>query len=180
MATKQKKKKFYLRDLSFLWQAGLAVLLAWVLITFIGSIVKVTDEGMSPTLNPGQSILISKLSYKIKAPSRGEIVVYGKTEEETFIGRVVGMPGDTIEIKEEDNSIWINGIQYKGLATKYIAGQREYPVKLAQNEYFVLSENPDGGVLDSRYGFVGNVTKDELKGKILFLIWPLSDWSIVK
>lgn len=179
MATKKKKKKFYLRDLSFLWQAGVAVLLAWVLITFIGGIVKVTDEGMSPALTPGQSVLTSRFSYKLKSPSRGEIVVYGKGEEKAYFGRVIGLPGDSVEIRD-DNTIWINGKEYKEYTTVYIAGQREYPVKLGAGEYFVLAENPNAGVLDSRFGYIGNVAQDELKGKILFLIWPLSDWTIVK
>ncbi len=190
MAKKKKNKtRFSLRDLNFLWQIAMILVLAFVLVTFIGSAVKIDSESMAPSVTEGQYVLTSKLFYhrfeilgheiQLKSPGRGDMLLYSKDGETKYIGRVVGLPGDTVAIDAETGAVTVNSIPYAEAAGSYAPGEREYPVQLGAGEYFLLCDSSEKGP-DSRSASVANVSASEIEGKLLFVIWPFEAWGLVK
>ncbi len=177
MAAKKKKKKFHLSDLSFLWQIGMIVLLAFVLVTFVGTVYKQSGAGMEPTVMDGQSVLVGKLSYRFTAPAREQVILYRVDEENLQMGRIIGLPGDIIEL-QDDGVLVINSVPYTGNTFELPADGRTYPIILQADEYFVLCDNGLSGT-DSRYAGIGNISADRIAGKVLFIIWPFADWHLV-
>ena len=133
-----------------------------------GKEVKISDSSMEPAISSGDTYLINSLIYHISAPKRGDIIVF-RTESDNgsclHVKRVIGLPGETIQI--EDGQVKINGQTYVGddCPTILNAGLAADPVTLTDNEYFVLGDNRNGSE-DSRSASIGNVTEDEITGKI--------------
>lgn len=134
-------------------------------------------KAMSPTIDNGQLLVISKTSYSAKrgAPDRDMIVVLEKTAapdvyEDNIIARVAGLPGETVEIR--DGKVYIDGKEY--VTENGIKGSDgEMKVKLKKNEVFLLCDNRDEDI-DSRNEKLGPVDMKQIKGRVLFSIWPLS------
>ncbi len=177
MANKKKKKKFHFADLSFLWQIGMAVLLGWLLITFVGTVYTQKSAGMEPTVLQGQSVLVGKLSYRFTSPGREQVILYRVDEENMQMGRIIGLPGDIINITEA-GVIEINKVTYTGTAVELPSDGVTYPVSLGADEYFVIADNSALGT-DSRCAAIGNISADRIEGKVLFIIWPFADWHLV-
>lgn len=159
-----------------------AVAIALVLRTFVFRTAYTMSVSMEPTLHEGQILIISKISYLVGEPKRGDIVVINskqdKLEHKNLIKRLIGLPGETIEIK--DNSVFIND---KKLDPDYT--QSPTPdcgfVKstIPEREYMVMGDNR-GNSRDSRYDSVGFINRDYLEGKAVFRIWPLSKFGPLK
>lgn len=134
-------------------------------------------KAMSPTIDNGQLLVISKTSYSAKrgAPDRDMIVVLEKTAapdvyEDNIIARVAGLPGETVEIR--DGKVYIDDKEY--VTENGIKGSEgEMKVKLKKNEVFLLCDNRDEDI-DSRNEKLGPVDMKQIKGRVLFSIWPLS------
>jgi signal peptidase I len=168
-----------------------AILIAVVLALFIRAFVvqafKIPSGSMLETLQIGDHILVNKFIYgthipftdlsiaPVRKPERGDIVVfkYPLDEKRDFIKRLIGIPGDTIEIKNK--IVFVNG---KELMDPYvdhrdgniIPGKRDNfgPVTVPEGSYFVMGDNRDGS-FDSR--FWGYVKEDEVVGKALIIYW---------
>lgn len=145
----------------------LAVVIAVIvsLFTFVFGICRINDTGMTPAVQPGDMIMFYRLDKKYAV---SEVVVYNYKNAKTT-GRVVGMPGDTINIDE--NGLKVNGnTQYEPKIFKETLAVKDgtkYPVKLGEDEYFVLGDNRDKAA-DSRV--FGAVKKKDLNGKVFNLI----------
>lgn len=159
---------------------AIALLIFWVLRTYVAGFMVVPNNFMSPLVEKGEHIVISKIGYRFTTPGRGEIVSYKNSDssKETLLGRIIGLPGDTIIILT-DGSISINGIPFKtGYSdgtTKYISSQTRYPLTVPEGEYFILCDNPDA-TTDSRYSTVGTVSQKQITGKVLLCYWPMESW----
>lgn len=155
---------------AFLWLMAilLTVLVAYFVARAFGKEVKISDSSMEPAISSGDTYLINSLIYHISTPKRGDIIVF-RTESDNgsclHVKRVIGLPGETIQI--EDGQVKINGQTYVGddCPTILNAGLAADPVTLTDNEYFVLGDNRNGSE-DSRSASIGNVTEDEITGKI--------------
>lgn len=148
-----------------------AVLLAFVLVFSVGMKVAVIGVSMEPGLFNGQEILVNRLVYRLSSPKRGDVVVFlpnGNENSSYYVKRVVGLPGETIQII--DGYVYIDGRfyaedeSYDKIADEGIA---QAPLKLGENEYFVLGDNRNNSE-DSRSGNIGAVHEDTIAGKAWF------------
>lgn len=154
----------------FLWCMGimLTVLLAYFCAREFGREVEISDSSMEPAVSSGDIYLINSLVYRVSSPKRGDIIVF-RTESDNgsslHVKRVIGLPGETIQIV--NGQVKINGQTHVGDDCPAIlnAGLAEDPVTLTDHEYFVLGDNRNGSE-DSRSASIGNVTDDEIVGKI--------------
>ena len=130
----------------------------------------VSGTSMEPTLKEGQVVIVNKLEYYIKSPKRNDVIVYKQSNKEHSyfeIKRVIGLPGETVKIK--NGIVYINDEAIKEkVKTEAISnsGLAEEGVKLDDNEYFVLGDNRNDSE-DSRFASVGNVLKNEILGKAI-------------
>lgn len=143
---------------------------------FIAQFHKVSGSSMVPTMQSGDYLITEKLSYKFKNPKRGEMIVLKNPRDESqdFIKRIIAVPGDTIEIK--DNTVYLNG---QILTENYLpAGTLTDPkafltegsaVKAGSDQYFVFGDNRSHSS-DSREW--GPATKEKIVGKAFFRYWP--------
>ncbi|MBU2234953.1 MAG: signal peptidase I [Proteobacteria bacterium] len=168
----------------------LAVVIALFIRTFVIQAYKIPSGSMKPTLLIGDHILVSKFNYGIKlpflrttlipvgAPQRGDIVVfiYPEDRSKDFIKRLIGVPGDTIEIRNK--KIFINGLPYSDKHGVYVDNfiipgavqprDNFGPVTVPEGSLFVMGDNRDESY-DSR--FWGFVSKKDVLGKALIIYW---------
>ena len=163
----------------------IALILVWLILTFVAQNSTVYGSSMAPTLENGEMILMNKFIYRISEPQRGDIIVFTYDDpiqgEEYLIKRVIGLPGDTIEIL--DGIVYINGTAYD--ESKYldmsteISGDISYPFLVPENSYFVMGDNRANSK-DSRFSEVGVVSKDQIVGKASIRFWPLDKIGFVQ
>ncbi len=156
------------------------IFLASFTVYSFGGRITVSGSSMNPTLESGDVVLINKLSYDIGKPKRYDIAAFEWEGSGTNIKRIIGLPGETIQII--DDTIYIDGEPLdspEDLATASISGMAEYPIELAEDEYFLIGDNRDSSE-DSRFSTVGNVKRDKLVGKVWLRILPLPDFGRVK
>lgn len=137
----------------------------------------VSGTSMEPTLKEGQVVIVNKLEYYIRSPKRNDVIVYKQSNKEHSyfeIKRVIGLPGETVKIK--NGIVYINDEAIKEkVKTEAISnsGLAEEGVKLDDNEYFVLGDNRNDSE-DSRFAGIGNVLKNEILGKAVATEKPFS------
>ncbi|MDE7177002.1 MAG: signal peptidase I [Lachnospiraceae bacterium] len=171
----QKKKKLdprLLKDvMELLVGSAVAVFLAFVIIFSVGMRTSVIGDSMEPVLYNGQEILMNRMIYRISTPKRGDVVVFlpnGNQNSHYYVKRVVGLPGETVQILE--GNVYINGLmlaeddRFDKIVDPGIA-QNE--LLLASDEFFVLGDNRNSSE-DSRSGNIGAVKKDTIIGKAWF------------
>lgn len=155
-----------------------AGVLAFVLTMFVAPEINEGDA-MEPSLKDGQLLVITKTSYSAKRgqPELGQVVILEKTlapevSKDNIIGRVVGLPGDTIEIK--DGKVYRNGKVY--VTENGVSGAPgKLKITLSEDEVFLLSDNREASaVTDSRNEKLGPVNMREIKGNVKWVIWPIS------
>lgn len=137
----------------------------------------VAGVSMEPTLMEGQVVIVNKIEYYLKSPKRNDVIVYKQSNREHSyyeIKRVIGLPGETVKIK--NGMIYINDeVLKEKIKTETIenAGLAEEGIKLDDNEYFVLGDNRNDSE-DSRFAGVGNVLKNEILGKAVAIEKPFT------
>ena len=166
----------------------IVLLITWLLITFVIQRTVVEQTSMETTLQSGDSLLVDKISYRFTDPKRFEIVIfpYKLAEKKTYyIKRVIGLPGETVRI-DYDGNIYINDeILEEDYGRETIQPNSAWSAKLdkgitlGEDEYFVMGDNRNNSV-DSRYDNVGPVKRDEIIGRAILRIWPLSKFGTIK
>lgn len=145
---------------------------------------KYTVEGrsMESTLLEGQQLIGEKVSYVFTNPKRYDVVVvqpYEEEKENYFVKRVIGLPGETIEIK--GSQLFING---KKMDDPYIKERMwdttSYPaLKLGKDEYFVMGDNRNYSI-DSRDNDIGPIPKKRFIAKVCLRVWPLKELDVIR
>ena len=130
---------------------------------------------MEPTLHDGESLLIEKVTYRFKDAERFDIIVfpYRYGNEEYFIKRVIGLPGETVRIDTEGN-IYINDVlleEHYGAEIIQDPQRALEGVTLGEDEYFVMGDNRNHS-MDSRDPSVGNINKKDILGHAFVRIYP--------
>lgn len=157
----------HLREvLRYLFGIIAAIALAFFIVQNWGMKMSVIGSSMETSLYNGQTIFISKLSYLLKRPKAGEIIVFlpnGNKNTHYYVKRVVGVPGDVIEFR--DGRLYVNNEAEEGDYDKVAdVGIVEEPITLGEDEYFVLGDNRNSGE-DSRSGNIGPVKKELIEGR---------------
>lgn len=161
----------------------LVLCLSYLFITFVGQRTEVQGSSMETTLSNGDQLIVDKISYRFRDPKRYDIIVFPfRYEDNTFyIKRIIGLPGETIQIDGEGN-IWVNGeILEESYGRERIRdpGLAAEPITLGEDEYFVMGDNRNNSS-DSRVEAVGNIHRNEIIGRAFIRIWPLSKFGILK
>ena len=153
------------------------LLIALFIVTFIGQRTVVDGRSMENTLMDKDNLIVDKISYRFKEPKRFDVIVFPYQKRNYFIKRIIGLPGETVQILE-DGTILINGeVLEENYGKEVIRSDRRgtasEPVLLGENEYFVMGDNRNDS-MDSRYPNVGPITKDEMIGKAVFRLFPIT------
>lgn len=156
------------------------ILIVIVIRLFFVDPVRVDGHSMDTTLQNGEIMLLNKIVYRRHDINRFDIVVI-KENNKLIIKRVIGLPNETIEYK--DNVLYINGEKlddpYPSTNTDDFTIQDIGHVKIPGDTYFVMGDNRSDS-LDSRYPQVGVINKSQILGRARIIIWPFNRISIVK
>jgi signal peptidase I len=197
-ATEERRGSF-LREVPVLILIALVV--AVLIKTFLVQAFYIPSASMEPTLMPGDRVLVNKLVYRFGDVHRGDVIVFenpdlsqipnrnwvegvlhwlgeglgvAQPENEDLIKRVIGLPGDTVEIR--DHTVSVNG---RPLTEPYLTAQARAsmgdfgPVTVPNRALFVMGDNR-GNSADSRFG-LGSVPEDNVIGRAFVIVWPPSD-----
>ena len=188
-AEKTGRKKKEKKSMPIVLQLVLLVVMVVVLRNVMGTVL-VKGSSMEPNFNHGDLVFINKLSTSIGSPDYGDVVICKLDEGsgyENIIKRVIGLPGDEIDIVEDEYSedgeylLYVNGeyIEEPFLGEPMrVDGDVEYPFEVPENSYFVMGDNRNES-LDSRRESVGAIHKDDLMGKVVLRLYPFSKFGLI-
>lgn len=162
---------------------AIVFVLTFLFITFVMQRTDVSGQSMEPTLMDKDSLLVDKLSYRFKDPKRYDIVIfpYRYGNDEFFIKRVIGLPGERVRI-DYDGNIYINdellGDPY-GAEVILDPGRAVEEVTLGEDEFFVMGDNRNHS-MDSRDVSVGSINKKDILGRAFIRIYPFDRFGGLK
>ncbi len=154
----------------FSWIIGVftAILLAFIVVYCFGMTTSVIGISMKPTMENGEKIMVNRFVYKISSPKQGDVIVFvpnGSMNSHYYVKRVVGVPGDTVQIIEGhlyiNDELYVDEDDYDEMAQAGIAENR---ITLKKGEYFVLGDNRNNSE-DSRSANIGIIQKKNIIGK---------------
>lgn len=158
----------------------IAFILAMILRTFVIEGRIIPTGSMLPTIQLGNRVMVNKFIYYFKEPQRGDIIVFDPPDilnsNLDYIKRVIGLPGDTVEVK--NGQVYINGHQ---LIEPYLAEAIEYeygPVVVPDDGLFVLGDNRNDSFDSHRWN--AWLTRDHLKGKAFLTYWPIKEITLME
>lgn len=159
---------------------GVALVLSIVITKFVAHHTTVDGSSMENTLQDGDQLIVEELSYYLHDPERFDVIVFPTKTHESYIKRIIGLPGETVLI--QDSQIFINGNLLSESYGKEIiedAGLATEPIYLREDEYFVLGDNRNASV-DSRSSDVGVIKREDISGKAWLRFYPFSSFSTIK
>ncbi|MBV6622574.1 MAG: signal peptidase I [Rivularia sp. (in: Bacteria)] len=155
---------------------GLSLILAFGLRTFVAEARYIPSGSMEPTLQINDRLIIDKVSYDFSSPQRDDIVVFNPTKtlhsenyHEAFIKRLIGLPGETVEVN--NGLVYINGSPLK---ENYIEAKPNYkfgPVTVPNDSYLVLGDNRNNSYDSHYWGFV---PRNKIIGKAIVRFYPFN------
>ena len=173
-----------------------ALILAFFIRSFVVQAFKIPSGSMLQTLQIGDHLLVTKFAYGVKVPftnimvieregpKHGDVIVFDFHEDPSkdFIKRVIGLPGDVIEIR--DKQVFRNGVQLTEAYVQHVDSSNSVPrrdnfgpVMVPENKYFVMGDNRDESY-DSR--FWGFVERNTIAGKALILYWSWASLTDIR
>jgi len=170
--------------LSFFWEIIQIVIIALVIVVpiryFVFQPFMVRGASMEPNFHSGDYLIVDELSYRFREPQRGEIVVFNYPQDpsQRLIKRIVGLPGERVEMGEgkitivdhSGNEQVLNEADYLLPSESAYLGQKK--IILAADEYFVLGDNRSHSFDSRRFGAL---SKEHIIGRALIRAWPLDD-----
>lgn len=174
LAEKEKKNEW----LEWIKAIIFAILFALFLWTFVFATSIVEGESMEPTLKNGERVIINKLIYFIGEPDRDDIVII-QHPLKNYVKRVIGLPGETIRMK--DHILFIDDKQFDQPFLTEESKNRTGnfgPVTIPENTYFVMGDHRAISK-DSRNG-LGFIAEEDIIGRSEFIIYPFSEWSLTR
>ena len=183
--TKKEKRLQVLKEIFwFLIAAVLVIFVAWLIVQFAMKKAGMIGSAMEPTLYNGEDVIINKTSFLIFSPRRGAVIAFYPEQDENeaeemndssiLIRRVVGLPGETIQIR--DGRIYADGAMVEedySFEDIISAGRANDEIKLENDEYFVLSDKR-ADQDDSRNTTFTKVRKRNIIGKVILRLNPFS------
>lgn len=154
-----------------------AVSMALIIRLVLFTPIVVDGESMLPTLQDGERLIVNKVVYLLGEPERGDIVVFHASPGKDWIKRVIGEPGDLIEV--HDGQLYINGElfsePYLDQETTY--RMENFRVRVPENELFVMGDNRANS-RDSRS--IGTIPIESVVGRAEFVFWPIKEFRFVQ
>jgi signal peptidase I len=165
----KKGKKSMIREL--LETVISAGVIAFIIITFIGQVTVVRGASMEPTLHNTDRLSADKISYRFESPKRSEIIIFKPPLEikRNYIKRIIGIPGDKIEIIKGE--IYLNDNKLEENYIEYNSYEDVSAILVPDDSFFVLGDNRSNSS-DSRYW--GFVPRKNVVGKAWVVFWPLN------
>lgn len=179
-----------LREVTEAFKELIGYIILFLVIAFIFAFVvafhPISGNSMSPTLEEGEVVLVSKLSYKLKNVERNDIIVL-KKDKKYYIKRVIGLPGEKIDYLDGilyiDDKGYIEDFLDENIHTSNFMFKDICPLcldyKIPNDMYLVLGDNREES-MDSRSNTFGLVSKSEISGKVFFKVWPINLFGKVK
>jgi signal peptidase I len=180
----KEKETNYGKELIHMLIYFVIVILSVLLIhQFVGQQIEVSGSSMESTLHNEDHLILEKVSYEIGSPKRYDIVVfrpYSDEKDTYYIKRVIGLPGETIQIIGSD--IYIdNRLLNEDYGNNPIAdgGIAKDPIVLGKDEYFLLGDNRNNSK-DSRDVSIGSVKRAAIIGRAWVRVWPFDKFGVLK
>jgi len=152
----------------------LLTVVIFVLVNAITGRFRIDGSSMEPNLHDGEYVIVNRVMYRLQAPQRGDVVVFQREGKREFIKRIIGLPGETVEVK--GSRVLVNGV---ALTEPYIAQPNAYsmePRKIGPNEYFVLGDNRNNSSDSHNWG---TIPLSVIDGKAWITYWPPKSWGII-
>ena len=154
-------------------------LIIFLLIRQVIQNYRIESHSMQPNFYEGQFILVNKLAFKLGEPERGEVIVFHNPNnvEEDYIKRVIGLPGDTIEIR--DQTVYLNGevLTEPYQINPFAPGEYFPPTLVEPDTLFVMGDNRNNSS-DSRR--IGAIPEELIVGQAWLRVWPMDKWGVIK
>ncbi|HHX12901.1 MAG TPA: signal peptidase I [Clostridiales bacterium] len=177
----ENKKSMFIKIIReiFIWglQIAAVVFLAYFIVYYTVEKTDMVGSSMEETLYDGDSIIINKFSYRFTEPQRFDVIVFKQTGKEHGyynIKRIIGLPGETLQFK--DDNIYINGViveEKVSVKPMINYGLASEEITLEDNEYFVLGDNRNNSE-DSRFASIANIRREEIIGKASLRLSPFN------
>ena len=170
------------KTLLFFWEIAKIVLIALAIVVpiryFLFQPFFVKGQSMEPNYETGDYLIVDELSYRLRSPERGEVIVFKYPNDTTqrYIKRIIGLPGETVEIKDDQVTI------YKTDSTTEVLNESNYlsssvptagdlKITLEQDEFFVLGDNRPVSSDSRRWGVV---PRKDIIGRVYLRAWPIN------
>lgn len=159
----------------------IAVMLAYFIRVFLFTPFMVEGTSMMPTLLDGERLIVNNLIYNIHPPKRGDIIVFHYNQEKDYIKRVIALPGDIIEMKQDQ--LYING---QAVAESFLHAEKEVlqahgllltkdfaAIQVEAGHLFVMGDNRRNSEDSRSFGTIG---MDQVIGRADIVFWPISNY----
>ena len=160
----------------------LAFAIGCVLVYYFMTSLTCVGQAMEPTVESGAQVLVNRFIYSLASPKPGDVIVFkpnGNANAHYYMRRVVGVPGDRVQILE--GFIYINGELFEtgtGNEQMDYSGVAEEELTLGKDEYFVLGDNRNASE-DSRNADIGNVRRRDIYGQAWFVRYPWNNFGMI-
>jgi len=171
----KEKRSCFLRFLVDILETLVLSIVLFVSINMISARIRVDGASMEPTLVSGEYVIINRLSYRLGSPQRGDIIVFHfpRDPKEEYIKRVIGLPGDEVEVK--NGTVYVNGQLFD---ESYLNVKMDYfgTWRIPADQLFVLGDNRNNSSDSHDWG---TVPMDYVVGKAVIVYWPPPAWGLI-
>src|SRR4030042_765866 len=170
-----KESSGFLRFLKDVLETLILSLILFVTINVVSARIRVDGESMEPTLLSGEYVMVNRLSYRFGSPQRGDIIIFHPplNPSEEYVKRVIGLPGDEVEVKNK--VVYVNG---QPLDETYLDVTTNYPGawQVPAGQLFVLGDNRNNSEDSHDWGTlpIANII-----GKAVLIYWPPTAWGLI-
>lgn len=166
-------KEFFFDSIKYI----IGIILIICFLMYVATLQQVVGPSMSPNLKNSDLLILNKAVYKLREPKRGEVISFEYTGTKYLIKRIIGLPGESIEVK--NNILYIDGKPFEEdyLDSSVITKDFKLYEKIPKDSYFVMGDNRMDS-MDSRD--FGPIKEKDIIGKVLFRIWPINKIKLVK
>jgi signal peptidase I len=172
--------------LSFILDVIKIVVIALVIVLpiryFLFQPFLVSGSSMEPNFHDADYLIIDEISYRFRVPNRGEVIVfhYPLAPSERFIKRIIGLPGDTLTVQDNqidiETSAGAKQVLNESSYFKIPPSLNDFSISLGANQYFVMGDNRNFS-FDSRSW--GPVPKENIIGRVWLKLWPFSQVNVI-
>lgn len=181
-APEPKRPSAFREIMSWVIPFVIAVVLVYVLKTYVIINANVPSGSMENTIMTGDNLIGFRLAYQFSEPKRGDVIIFPAPDEpnEKYIKRIIGLPGEKLTIKE--GKVYINGelLEEDYLSKEWLPGgdindgYTDLEFDIPEDSYFVMGDNRTNSH-DARFWNNTYVTRDKIIGKAIFIYWPFAD-----